>query len=284
VRHQEASSVRSLFALLAAALVFAGCEHGLGGASQRSAETGTDARLARILEGGVLRVAVSPDRPPLNLKSKSGQIVGFEIDVVSALATAMGLRLELVETPFAELIDSVASGRADLAISGLTMTPERNARVAFAGPYFVSGMSVLSRSNAITDVEDPEALNVANRHYAALKGSTSAKFVRDVLPKAQLVEVDDYESGVGMVIGGKVDALFADLLACEMAVWRNPNAGLSSLATPFTVEPLGIAIPPDAPLLLNLVQNYLATLDYTGLLGSFKAKWLGDGDWIAEHL
>ena len=77
-----------------------------------------------------------------------------------------------------------------------------------------------------------------------------------------------------MVIDGKVDALFADHLVCSVAVWRHPDAGLSTLATPFTVEPFGIAVPPDAPLLLNLVQNYLATLDHTGLLATYQAKWL----------
>ena len=57
-----------------------------------------------------------------------------------------------------------------------------------------------------------------------------------------------------------------------MAVWRHPEAGLSTLATPFTVEPFGIAVPPDAPLLLNLVQNYLATLDHTGLLAQLQGE------------
>jgi polar amino acid transport system substrate-binding protein len=162
------------------------------------------------------------------------------------------------------------------------MTPERNARVAFAGPYFVSGMSVLAKSRSITDVENPAALDRPERRYAAVTGSTSAKFIGDVLPRAQLVTVEDYDAGIQMVIDGKADALFADHLVCSVAVWRHPEAGLSALATPFTIEPFGIAVPPDAPLLLNLVQNYLATLEHTGLLASYKAKWLSDGRWMAE--
>lgn len=271
--------MRSFSALLFAALVLGGCQALPGG---RSASGASDARLSGILASGVLRVAVSPDRPPLVLKNRSGATVGFDVDIVQALATAMGLELRLVEVPFAELIQSVESGRADLAISALTMTPERNARVAFAGPYFVSGMSVLSRSRAITDVENPAALDLVERRYAAVAGSTSAKFIGDVLPRAQLINVADYDSGIRMVIDGKADALFADHLVCSAAVWRHPQAGLSALATPFTVEPLGIAVPPDAPLLLNLVQNYLTTLDHAGLLAGYKAKWLADGRWIAE--
>jgi polar amino acid transport system substrate-binding protein len=270
--------MRSFPALLLAAFVL-GCQSLPGGSAAPAAET--DARLPGILASGVLRVAVAPDRPPLVAKNRSGATVGFDVDIVQALANAMGLELRLEETPFAELIQSVQSGRADLAISGLTMTPERNARVAFAGPYFVSGMSVLARSHAITDVENPAALDRSERRYAAVTGSTSARFIGDVLPHAQLVPVADYDAGIRMVIDGKVDALFADHLVCSVAVWRHPDAGLSTLATPFTVEPFGIAVPPDAPLLLNLVQNYLATLDHTGLLAGYKAKWLADGSWLA---
>jgi polar amino acid transport system substrate-binding protein len=270
--------MRSFSALLLATLVLGGCEMPPGGPAPRAA----DARLPQILASGALRVAVSADRPPLNLKDRNGAIVGFEVDIVQALATAMGLELSLVEVPFADLIASLESDRADLAISGLTMTPERNARVAFAGPYYVSGMSVLARSQAITDVEDPAALDLAERRYAAVTGSTSAKFIADVLPRAELVSVGDYDAGIQMVIDGRVDALFADHLACSVAVWRHPEAGLSTLATPWTVEPLGIAVPSDAPLLLNLVQNYLATLDHTGLLAGYRAKWLADGRWMAE--
>jgi len=46
--------------------------------------------------------------------------------------------------------------------------------------------------------------------------------------------------------------------------------------------PFGIAVAPDAPLLLNLVENYLETLDTTGLLATFKAHWLADGSWLKE--
>ena len=271
--------MRMLSALLVAALCLGGCQS-LGHSGGSAAPSG-DARLNQILESGRLRVAVSADRPPLNLKSKTGEVVGFEIDLVRALATAMGLELDLVVVPFAELIPSLTSGHADLALSGLTMTPERNAHVAFAGPYFVSGMSVLTHEGALGNAQDPRALDVPQRRYAAVEASTSARFIAEVLPQATFVSVPDYDTGIQMVIDGKVDALFADYLALSVAVWRHPNAGLETLDTPFTIEPFGIAVPPDAPLLLNLVENYLETLETTGLLATFKARWLADGSWLS---
>ena len=239
-------------------------------------------RLARILDSGELRVGISADLPPLNMKSKAGEIVGFEVDLVEALAHAMGLEARLVEVPFAKLIPSLEAGDVDLVISGMTITPERNARVAFVGPYFISGTSVLARSKTITEVDYTDDLDKPGRTYAALEGSTSAQFVEEVLSQSKLLTVSDYDTGTRMVIDGDADAMVADHLACKYAIWSYPEAGLSAMRTPFTVEPLGIALPPDAPLLLNLVENYLRTLESTGLLMQFKAKWLADGSWMED--
>ncbi len=164
----------------------------------------------------------------------------------------------------------------------MTITPERNARVAFAGPYLISGKSVLTKSDRISSVETPEELDSPERSYAALAGSTSEAFVQDILPRARLVSTTDYDAAVRMVLGDEVDAMVADYPICALSILRHPEAGLSMLTTPFTLEPLGIALPPDDPLFVNLVENYLRTLEGTGLLTQLKAKWFSDGSWVAE--
>ena len=239
-------------------------------------------RLQRVLESRELRVGLSGSQPPLNMKNKRGEIIGLEVDMVEALAHAMGLEVRLVVTPFAGLLPALEKGEVDLVISGMTITPERNARVAFAGPYFISGKSVLSKSKKIASAESTSALDDPSHSYAALAGSTSEKFVKDMLPQAKLVTTLDYDSAVQMVIDDEVDALVADFPICKVSVLRHPEAGLSALMTPFTVEPLGIALPPGDPLFVNLVQNYLTTLENTGMLTQFKAKWFSYGSWVSE--
>ncbi len=241
-----------------------------------------NARLDRILESGELRVGLSGNQPPLNMKNKSGEIIGLEVDLLDALAISMGLETRLVAMPFGDLLPALEKGEVDLVMSGMTITPERNARVAFVGPYVISGKSLLTKSKTIASVESAAALDVANRTYAALRGSTSEDFVKTNLPKAKLVTTQDYDSAVDMVIADEVDALVADYPICALSVLRHPEAGLSMLATPFTVEPLGIALPADDPLFVNLLENYLTTLDGTGLLTQLKAKWFSDGTWVSE--
>ncbi|MCH2171949.1 transporter substrate-binding domain-containing protein [Myxococcota bacterium] len=239
-------------------------------------------RLPEILDRGELLVAVSGDLPPLNMKNKTGEIIGLEIDLIQSLADAMGIEVRFIQTPFPKLISSVQEGSADLAISGITMTPQRNERVPFVGPYFISGASLLTKNHDLAEHQDIEHLDRPDRRYAALANSTSSQFVKNFLSQATLVSTENYEDAVAMVIAGQVDGLIADFHICMLATWRHPDAQLVASRTPLTVEPLGIALPPNAPLFLNLVSNYLNTLEDTGLLTQMKARWLSDGSWLSE--
>ena len=277
-------SARTLV-LLALSLAWLGCQSlGMGSSGETASASAAPASggLSEILDRGSLRVGISGDLAPLNMKSKEGAIIGLEVDIVTALAHAMGLEVELVETPFPQLLDTLLAGDVDLVISAMTMTPQRNARVAFVGPYFISGTSVLTKSDEIAFAQEPQELNVEGRRFAALEGSTSAQFVEEVLPDTELVATQDYDAAVQMVIDGSVDGLVADFQKCMVSTWRHPEEDLQAIRTPFTVEPLGIALPPDQPLLMNLVTNYLHTLEDTGLLTQLKAKWLSDGAWLSE--
>jgi polar amino acid transport system substrate-binding protein len=249
----------------------------------RSGEASTaPMRLQRILESGELRIGLSGNQPPLNMTDKNGEIIGLEVDLMKALAHSMGLTARFVVKPFADLIPAIENGEVDVVISGMTITPERNARVAFVGPYFISGKSVLTKSAEIASADSAALLDNAEHRYAVLAGSTSEAFVNQVLPKAVSVPAKDYDDAVQMVLDDEVQAMIADFPICQLSVMRHPEANLSTLMTPFTIEPLGIALSADDPLLINLIENYLNTLENTGLLIQFKAKWFSDGSWISE--
>jgi len=240
-------------------------------------------RLDAILARKELRVALTGDQPPLNLTTRSGATIGLEVDLAQALAEAMGVRMQLVRKAFPDLLPTLERGDVDLVISGMTITAERNARVAFAGPYFVTGAAILSRDAALTNAQDTAALDDPKHRFVTLAGSTSERFVRTQLTKAQIATTNDYESAVREVMDGRADAMIGDYLACAMAVWRHPDAGFVAPGSPLTAEPLGIALPPDDPLFVNLVENYLRELEQTGLLTAIKARWLAEGgSWVDE--
>ncbi len=273
----------------ACGLALSGCQAspppaGSSGQSDKplAASGSSSDRIQQILERGQLRVGMSGNQPPLNMMEKSGRLVGLDVDLATALAHSMGVEVDLIVKPFGDLLPSLQKGELDAVVSGVTITPERNAHVAFAGPYFITGKSLLTKSDTLAEIEDASRLNDSSRSFAALSGSTSERFVTDQLPDAKLVTTQDFDSAVELLKDDKVDAVVGDHQVVMLTMWRNRTLGLRATTTPFTVEPLGIALPADSPLFVNLVDNYLDTLEYTGLLMQMKARWLSEGDWVGE--
>jgi polar amino acid transport system substrate-binding protein len=238
--------------------------------------------VSRILARGELVVGMSGDQPPLNTTDPSGAVIGLEPDIAQLLADSLGVRLRIVTKPFAELLPSLDRAEVDAVISGVTITPERNLRYAFVGPYFVSGKSVLAKGKTLRKLDETSELNHTDTRLAVLAGSTSELFVREVFPRAKLLPVKAYEEGVRAILDNVVDALVADYPYCILTVLKYPRAQLVTLSEPFTYEPLGIALPIDDPLLVNLVENFLITMEGTGRLLEMKARWFTDGPWLEE--
>lgn len=234
----------------------------------------------RIMRSGEVRIGTSGHQPPLTATTKEGMIIGFDADLAQALASAMGVRLKLVPLPFAELIPALRRGEVDMALSGLSMTPQRNLQVAFVGPYLVSGMSILTKSKTMAKLRKAEEIDTPNVSVAALASSTAERFAQETLPKANLTLVATLDEGVDLVREGRVDALLADHPFCEVTVYRYRDDDLTTLETPFTFEPLGIALPPDDALLINWTQNTLADLNDSGAIYGLMYEWFEKDEWV----
>lgn len=238
--------------------------------------------LNRVVKTGTLRVGMSADQPPLNVKSKTGEMIGLEVDLANGLAYALDLNLEIVEKPFGELLGALAKGKVDMVMSGVGITAERAKDFLFVGPYLLSGKSLVTTSTALAGADTVEDINNADLTFVALRNSTSQAFITKNLPKAKLVTVDDYDSGVAMVIDGTVSAMIADVPACALAVLRNPDAGLITLAEPLSVKPMGIAVSAKDIRFYHLIDNYIDAIEASGILAALRQKWFEDPSWLKE--
>src|SRR5262245_32402592 len=237
--------------------------------------------LSRIHQRGELVVGTAASMPPLNMTTKTGEIIGLEVDLAQAMAEAMNVKLRLTPIPFAGLLPALEAGQVDMILSGMTMTPTRNMKVAFVGPYFVSGKSFLTKEATMT-AKGSADLNNPSMRLAALRSSTSQTFVQQTIPKATLVLTRDYDEAISLVLQDKVDAMIADFPVCIFTVQRYPDRGLYALVTPLTYEPIGIAIPVNDPLLVNWAQNLLRELEATGALEQARDRWFKDASWLSR--
>jgi len=99
--------------------------------------------LDRIVQKGELTVGTSGNQLPFSVTTKEGDIMGLDADLATLMAAAMGVKVKFNTMPFSELLPALKAGKVDVVLSGMTITPERNLKVAFVGPYFISGKSII---------------------------------------------------------------------------------------------------------------------------------------------
>ena len=237
--------------------------------------------LSRIAKSGTIRVGMSGGQPPFNVTNRDGKIIGMDVDLAGLLAGALNVELEIVDMPFGQLLPALESGKVDLVISGMTATLQRNMRAAFVGPYHITGKSILARSETIAAMGKNE-LNRADLRVAALAGSTSEEFVKAVAPDAKLVTTETYDEAIDLLLANKVELFVADASIIMLSMLRWPDAGLTAAGKPLTIEPIGIAVPPGDPLLLNLIENYMAAMEASGALEALHKKWFQSGGWLVQ--
>lgn len=240
----------------------------------------TQNTLSNIIKNGEIRIGMTGNQPPFSMKTKNDKLMGYEVDLATILAESMGVKLKLVEMPFSELMQSLENGNIDAVMSGMTITPARNLNALFAGPYSLSGKSILTKSKVLAEISEAEEANLKKFKITCLKGSTSEEFVRTYMPDAEIIPVENYDMGVAMVINDEADAMVADVPICLVTLLRYQDEGLVTLEEPLTIEPIGMALPPGDPQFLNLVENYLSALELSGALQLLDQIWFEDGQWL----
>lgn len=238
--------------------------------------------LQRILKNGELVVGTAANMPPLNMKNKAGKVIGYEADLSKYIADAMGVDLRIETVRFNELLAALESGEVDMVLSGMTITPQRNLKVAFVGPYVTSGKCILTKVESLAEAEDGSKIKAKDKTFAVLRGSTNQAFVEDEIKGAKIALTDNYEEAVDLVLKNKADAMIADYALCSVSVLRYPDSGLMSVFTLLTYEPLGIAIPANDPLMVNWLENLLNTLDGNGKLEALRTHWFENASWLKE--
>ncbi len=234
--------------------------------------------LSRIQKSGKLVLGTSGNMPLMSEKTATGEVIGYDIDMATALAESMGVELVTKVIPFDELIPALETGKVDIVLSNMTMTVDRNMRVAFAGPYFVSGKCLITKEPAMAKADKTIDLKEADITMAVVKGTTSEQFVKQLLPQLKRIPVADSREGSDLVASGKVKALMTDFPICLSIIQRYPDSGFQSVVSLLTYEPIGIALPANDPLFANLAENFLVRAESVGVMEALSIKWFGNAE------
>jgi polar amino acid transport system substrate-binding protein len=245
-------------------------------------DTNTSA-LSRIKDKGMLVLGTSGNMPSMTQIRDDGKVVGFDIDLARFIASGMDVKLDIKTMPFDELLPALEKGDVDMVISNVTINPERNMSVAFVGPYMTSGKCIITKREGLARAEEATDLNTPATRLAALKGSTSAEFVKILLPEAKLKLVDNFDAALAMINDDKVGGLMTDYPVCLSTLKENPDAGYVTVFSLLSYEPIGIALPGNDSLFINWTENFLKRADGVGLLEELSMRWFGKLTLVAEE-
>ncbi len=245
-----------------------------------TAQAAANSTLERIQARGSLILGTSGNMPSMSQAGADGQVIGFDIDLARVIASMMSVKLEMRVMPFGELIPALEKGDVDIVISNLTITPERNLRVAFVGPYMVSGKCIVTKDEAMAKAEQSTDLNTADTRLAVLADSTSEDFASELLPEATLIRVQDYGKAAELVASDQASGMLTDYPICLATLKSNPDAGFVSVFSLLTYEPIGIALPANDAQFINWTENFLERMDGTNGLAELSRRWFGDSELV----
>ncbi|MGW0664215.1 glutamate ABC transporter substrate-binding protein [Streptodolium elevatio] len=206
---------------------------------------------------GHLVVGAKDDQPGLGyLDPATLRRSGFDIEIARMVSAQLGLdpaRIEFRTIASADRETAIVNGEVDMYVGTYSITDDRKRSVAFAGPYYVSGQSLLVRRDepAITGKD-----TIAGKKVCSAKGSTAFNRLQREFPETLAVFYDDYSQCVENLLTGLVDAVSTDEAILKGYAARSPDR-LKVVGQPFTTENYGIGVPRDDAVFRTAVNEAL---------------------------
>jgi polar amino acid transport system substrate-binding protein len=234
--------------------------------------------IEQIQKRGILRVGMSTF-VPWAMKDKTGNLIGFEIDVAKRLAKDTGVKVEFVPTKWSGIIPALITGKFDVIIGGMGIIPSRNLKVNFSIPYDHTGMSIVAHKTLAAGFSRLEDFNSSDVVIAARLGSTAVTAAKKYMPKATRRLFDDESQAYQELVNRKVHAVVGSAPTPEFQAIKYPKTLFLPLDKSFTREPIGFAVKKGDFDTLNYLNNWIRYVESEGWLKDRKHYWFRTKDW-----
>ncbi len=182
------------------------------------------------------------DQPGLGMKNPDGKLSGFDVEVARYVAKELGYspdQIEWKESPSAQRETLIQNDQVRYIVATYSITDKRKDKVGFAGPYLLTGQSLLVRADD-TGITGAESLQ-DNKKLCSVTGSTPAQRIKDKYAGVQLQQYDTYSACVEALRNGAVDAVTTDEVILAGYAAQSPGV-FKIVGTPFSEERYGIGL------------------------------------------
>ncbi|MBM3189648.1 MAG: transporter substrate-binding domain-containing protein, partial [Chloroflexi bacterium] len=222
---------------------------------------------------GKIVIATDAAFPPMEFVDANKQIVGFDIDMMNAIAERMGLEIEYKNTAWDGIFAGLESGDYDAILSSVTITDERKQTYDFSDPYINAGQAVVVVAGEMAIQGDKD---LAGKTVGAQIGTTGA-FAVQKIAEATLKEYDTIDLAFMDLLAGNVDAVVVDTpVAADYALASDQFRGkLKIVGEPFTDEYYGLVVRKGQMQdLLKAFNEGLKAIKADGTYDAIYAKWI----------
>lgn len=232
-------------------------------------------QLADIKQKGEIVIGVRVAEPNGFVDPKTGEMVGYEIDIAKAVAKAMGVKPVFKPVASAARIPQLQQGNVDILAASLTHNKQREAQVDFSLTMFVTGQKVMVIApSGVKDLPD-----LAGKKVLAVKGGTEELNLRKAVPTVEIVDVDTIPQAVRALQHGDGVGYVADdtSLANDYAEFGGGRKDYAILPTNVSTEPLALGIRKGESGVKTVVDDTLRALEKSGEAEKIFLKWYGPG-------
>ena len=231
-----------------------------------------------VLDRGVLRVGLS-SFTPWAMRAKDGEFIGFEPDVARQLAADMGVEADIIPTAWDGIIPALLAKKFDVIIGGMSVTPARNLQVNFSIPYAYTGIGLVANRARMGSATSPEDFNHEHIVFSLRRGTTPVEIVKNMMPKAQILQFDDESAAVQELLNGRADAWVAGAPGHTNAALDHPDKLFLPFEQLLNRDHAGIVIRKGDADGLNFINNWIRVKMNEGWLQTRHDYWFKGHEW-----
>lgn len=219
---------------------------------------------------GIVTIATDATFPPFEMVDETTkELIGFDIELMEAVAAQAGIQYEFVNLPFDPMLAGLSECQYDMAIAAITITDERKEQFLFSDPYVDAGQIITVK---VGDTSIQGKADLAGKIVGAQLGTTG-EIEAQAIEGVEYKPYDTYDLAFLDLMNGQIDAVIADNPTALGFIEKNPQS-LMTVGEVFTSEFYGIAICKDRQDLLDLINPALAAVKESGFVEGLAAKYL----------
>lgn len=280
MKHTNNKFLSSILTYLTLALlVLAASNAALAQSAQQ--QLSSESAIETIKKRGALRVGMATF-VPWAMRNKKGDLIGFEIDVASKVASDIGVEIEFVPTAWDGIIPALLAGKFDVIIGGMSITAKRNLTVNFTIPYAHSGQGIAANKKLAEGLAFPADYNSSKVTFACRRGATPCTLIQKQFPKATLRQFDDDAQAFQEVLNGNAHAVVSSQPKPNFYILDNPNEVFAPTENNLSRGDEAFALRKSDPDALNFFSNWILVNTSNGWLQERHDYWFRSRNWADE--